>query len=67
MNESSINRTAFVLGYLDGRKSRRFISIRQAQRKFSGLPAAAIECYLNGHDDGVRGDDTRYRLMSKQS
>ena len=63
MNLTSIERTAFALGYLDGKKCKTHFSRRQAGRKLAGLPGSAIDAYLSGRDDGVRGDDWRYRLI----
>ena len=62
MTTKRIESTAFALGFIDGRKVKKHISRKQAERKLRGLHSAAIDCYLNGHDDGVKGDDFRYRL-----
>jgi len=64
MDNSTLDCTAFALGYLDGRKSRKEITRRQAERKLRGLPSTSVECYINGHCDGVRGNDYRYRLSA---
>lgn len=66
MNTKQIERTAFCLGFIDGTKTKKFFSRKQAEIKFRGLSNDAIECYLNGRDDGVRGDDYRYRLAVAQ-
>ena len=54
---------AFVLGFNSGRKTRQFISRKQAEARNPRMSCDEIESYLNGHDDGVRRDFWRASQM----
>ncbi len=58
-----MDKTAFLMGYWDGKKKRSHMSRKQAEKYLRGLPESAITAYLNGRDDAVNGDDTRYQMM----
>ena len=54
---------AFVIGFNSGRRTRRFISRKDAEIRNPRMSAEEIESYLNGHDDGVRRDFWRVTQM----
>ena len=60
-----LTKTAFMLGWQDGAKAKRHITRRQAERTLAGWAPDATEAYLNGHDDGVKGDRFRYWLATR--
>ena len=60
MTQKSRQALTLCLGYLDGLRTRRHLDRAAAERALVGLAQADIEAYLNGHDDGVKGERTRY-------
>jgi hypothetical protein len=58
-------RNAFCLGYEDGAFDQKNISRRQVETDRPSLFDYEIDAYLNGHDDGVRGDTWRYRQITR--
>ena len=63
----TIDKTAFLMGYWDGVKTRAHMSDKQANRYLKGLPAVAIRSYQQGREDGVNGDSTRKDALSAVS
>jgi hypothetical protein len=51
---------AFVTGYRHGCMRNERMSLREATERFPRWANAQIECYLNGQDDGIVGDHTRF-------
>jgi hypothetical protein len=51
-------------GWLDGHVSRQFVSPREACDLYPAASADWLDAYLNGRDDGVRGDVTRVAMRA---
>lgn len=57
---SLIGTDAFILGFSVGRKTRRYWSAREA---LAAYPGVDHEAFLNGTDDGARGDVWRLNML----
>jgi len=50
---------AFLTGYAHGSITGEYASRREAEVRFPAWDRDQIDSYLNGRDDGVKGDGTR--------
>lgn len=58
---------AFVTGYHHGCLQGTHAAPREVWERFPNWANAQIECYLNGRDDGIAGDSTRFvKLRDEQ-
>ena len=55
---------AFVTGYNHGHIMGLYCSRRAAESRFPEWSIEQIEAYLNGRDDGVKGDSTRFVFIN---
>jgi len=51
---------AFITGYRHGCMRGTRSSPREVYERFPRWATAQVECYLNGQDDGIAGDATRF-------
>jgi hypothetical protein len=58
---------AFAAGWLHGRRHRRHQSIREVMDSHPGLTWELAAIYLNGQDDGIRGDRFRLEIGAESS
>jgi hypothetical protein len=57
-------KTAFLVGYTEGRRAVAYRSAREALDAHpSGLDQSNVAIYLNGFEDGILRDSFRYKLM----
>ena len=58
---------AFEAGWLHGRRHKRHQSIREVMASHTRLTLELAEVYLNGQNDGIRGDRFRLNPMPQES
>lgn len=59
-----MDKTAYLMGYWDGKRTKANITTAQAKRYLKGLPQSAIDSYIAGHADGVAGDETTKNTLA---
>jgi hypothetical protein len=53
------SKAAFLMGFQDGQRDKTYYSAHQVLHRFPDWPDENVATYLNGLDDGIKGDDYR--------
>lgn len=67
MTQQDLERLAFLTGYDHGHIAGTHASPREATERFPAWNAGQIDAYLNGRDDGVRGDPWRASQLRRSA